>query len=221
MIKLTKLLEIAGPFRGPTTPYKMSVDRARGIFQQLKPDVDFDAFYAGVNHEFKEFDPNTGAELRTLINKVINHLLSDPMFYSRDVEMKPAPELSTPSHEREMDEQDGMEDGGDQIDYDSMGPRNRYDTSTSNYMALDHFDPEHMPIQEAERDYKREYALYHAKPEQKKRRAQRNHARRKMTRLGHVKKGDGKDVHHTSRDTSDNSSKNLRVMEKSKNRSIK
>ena len=74
---------------------------------------------------------------------------------------------------------------------------------------------------EEKRDYKREYALYHAKPEQKKRRAQRNGARRKMERLGHVKKGDGQDVHHSNRNTADNSSKNLKIMPKSKNRSLK
>ena len=74
---------------------------------------------------------------------------------------------------------------------------------------------------EEKRDYKREYQLYHAKPEQKKRRAQRNGARRKMERLGHVKKGDGQDVHHSNRNTADNSSKNLKIMPKSKNRSLK
>lgn len=71
------------------------------------------------------------------------------------------------------------------------------------------------------RDYKREYEQYQSKPEQKKRRAQRNAARRKMERLGKVKKGDGKDVHHRNRNTSDNSSENLTVIPKSKNRSMK
>jgi hypothetical protein len=47
-----------------------------------------------------------------------------------------------------------------------------------------------------ERDYKKEYKDYHAKPEQKKRRAQRNKARRKAMRDGRVKKGDGKEVDH-------------------------
>jgi hypothetical protein len=75
-------------------------------------------------------------------------------------------------------------------------------------------------IQEVERDYKKEYEDYHAKPEQKQRRAQRNSARRKMEKLGKVKKGDGKDVHHKNFNTSDNTSRNLQVMSKSKNRSI-
>lgn len=47
-----------------------------------------------------------------------------------------------------------------------------------------------------ERNYKKEYEEYHAKPEQKKRRAQRNAARRKAQKEGRVKKGDGKEVHH-------------------------
>jgi hypothetical protein len=68
------------------------------------------------------------------------------------------------------------------------------------------------------RDYKREYRLYHSKPEQKKRRAQRNAARRKMMKLGLVHKGDGKDVDHKDRNTANNSRSNLRVQSKSKNR---
>ena len=47
------------------------------------------------------------------------------------------------------------------------------------------------------RDYKKEYREYHAKPEQKKRRADRNAARRKAAKAGKVHKGDGKEVHHT------------------------
>lgn len=46
------------------------------------------------------------------------------------------------------------------------------------------------------RDYKKEYKDYHGKPEQKKRRADRNHARRKAIRAGTVHKGDGKEVDH-------------------------
>lgn len=62
---------------------------------------------------------------------------------------------------------------------------------------------------------------YAARPEQKKRRAQRNAARRKMIALGHAKKGDGKDVHHRNRKTSDNRRKNLAVISRRKNRSMK
>lgn len=42
------------------------------------------------------------------------------------------------------------------------------------------------------RDYKREYRLYHGKPAQRKQRADRNKARRKMG----LKDGDGKEVQH-------------------------
>lgn len=41
-----------------------------------------------------------------------------------------------------------------------------------------------------------------------------------MVKAGKAKKGDGKDVHHKNRDTSDNSSKNLAVVSKRKNRSF-
>lgn len=45
------------------------------------------------------------------------------------------------------------------------------------------------------RDYKKEQA-YDGSPEVKKKRAQRNKARRIMEREGAVRKGDGKDVDH-------------------------
>jgi hypothetical protein len=46
------------------------------------------------------------------------------------------------------------------------------------------------------RNYRKEYDEYHAKPEQKKRRAERNNARRKAAKAGKVRKGDNKEVHH-------------------------
>tara|TARA_Y100000593_G_scaffold94173_1_gene191976 strand:- start:586 stop:807 length:222 start_codon:yes stop_codon:yes gene_type:complete len=71
------------------------------------------------------------------------------------------------------------------------------------------------------RDYKKEYKTYHSKPEQKKRRAGRNRARRIMTMLKRVRKGDGKDVHHKDGNPENNSKKNLRVESKKTNRSRK
>lgn len=68
------------------------------------------------------------------------------------------------------------------------------------------------------RDYAKEYREYHAKPKQKKRRAQRNAARSKMAKAGKVRKGDGKDVDHKNRNTGNNSSSNLRVASQKKNR---
>lgn len=46
------------------------------------------------------------------------------------------------------------------------------------------------------RDYKSEYANYDGTPAVKKKRAQRNKARRMLEREGLVHKGDGKDVDH-------------------------
>lgn len=46
------------------------------------------------------------------------------------------------------------------------------------------------------RDYKKEYREYHAKPEQRKRRADRNRARRIAMKKGLVRKGDNKEVDH-------------------------
>ena len=63
-------------------------------------------------------------------------------------------------------------------------------------------------------------AKYNSKPEQKKRRAQRNAARRKMMEAGKVRKGDGKDVAHKDNNTANNSRSNLAVQSKAKNRSF-
>lgn len=59
---------------------------------------------------------------------------------------------------------------------------------------------------------------YNGSEEQKKRRAQRNAARAEMAKAGKVRKGDGRDVDHRNMNTSDNSTKNLRVQSQSKNR---
>jgi len=68
------------------------------------------------------------------------------------------------------------------------------------------------------RNYRHEYDTYHAKPKQKKRRAERNSSRRKMEKVGRVKKGDGKDVDHRDRNTANKSRSNLRVTSQKQNR---
>jgi len=68
------------------------------------------------------------------------------------------------------------------------------------------------------RNYKSEYKKYQSSDKQKTRRAGRNAARRKMTAAGKARKGDGKDVHHTSGNPMNN--KKLAVKSKSKNRSF-
>lgn len=70
------------------------------------------------------------------------------------------------------------------------------------------------------RSYRSEYDNYHSKPAAKKQRAENNKARRKMEKAGKVHKGDGKDVAHKDNQTSNNSSSNLKVESKSKNRSF-
>jgi hypothetical protein len=72
------------------------------------------------------------------------------------------------------------------------------------------------------RDYKAEYAKYQGTEEQKKKRAQRNKARRKATREGKVSKGDGKDVaHKKAMDKGGKNSDGTRVETASRNRSFK
>jgi len=46
------------------------------------------------------------------------------------------------------------------------------------------------------RNYRKEYDDYQGTPEQKKRRADRNRARRQAEREGRVHKGDGKELDH-------------------------
>lgn len=60
---------------------------------------------------------------------------------------------------------------------------------------------------------------YNAKPEQKKRRAMRNAARRKMIAAGKARKGDGKDVAHRNGNPNNNSMSNLLLQSKAANRS--
>ena len=67
------------------------------------------------------------------------------------------------------------------------------------------------------RNYRKEYDNYQGSEEQKKRRASRNAARTKMAKAGLVKKGDGKDVTHTTGNPMNN--KKLGVAPKSVNRS--
>ena len=67
------------------------------------------------------------------------------------------------------------------------------------------------------RSIKLEYQRYGSKPEQKKNRAARNTARRRLIKSGAKKKGDGKDVHHKDGNPRNNSNKNLRVTTSSAN----
>ena len=67
----------------------------------------------------------------------------------------------------------------------------------------------------------RTQAKYNSKPEQKRRRAQRNAARAKMAAAGKVRKGDGKDVAHKDNNTGNNKMVNLLVQPPARNRSFK
>ena len=68
------------------------------------------------------------------------------------------------------------------------------------------------------RDYKSEYKNYHAKPDQKKKRASRNAARATMKSGGVAVAG--KDVHHKDGNPRNNKRSNLTVTSKSANRSF-
>jgi hypothetical protein len=69
------------------------------------------------------------------------------------------------------------------------------------------------------RNYKKEYDTYHSKPDQKANRAARNRARLKIKkRLGSAAIA-GKDVDHKDRNPQNNSTSNLRIQSKRKNRS--
>ncbi len=68
------------------------------------------------------------------------------------------------------------------------------------------------------RNYRREYDTYHKKPSQKKARASRNAARKKMEKTGKVRKGDGKEVDHKNGNPRDNRRVNLKVKSRRANR---
>ena len=72
-----------------------------------------------------------------------------------------------------------------------------------------------------DRDYRKEYDTYQGKPEQIKKRDERNAARRKLEKAGKVRKGDGKDVDHiVALDKGGSNKTGLRVVSKSANRSF-
>jgi hypothetical protein len=64
------------------------------------------------------------------------------------------------------------------------------------------------------RNYRKEYDNYHAKPEQKKKRASRNAARKRSGAK------QGQDVHHKNGNPLDNRKGNLAVVSSSSNRSF-
>ena len=71
------------------------------------------------------------------------------------------------------------------------------------------------------RNYAKEYANYDGTPAVKKKRAQRNKARRMLEREGVVHKGDGKDIDHKKPLSKGGTTtrSNLRAVPKSQNRS--
>ena len=73
------------------------------------------------------------------------------------------------------------------------------------------------------RNYAKEYANYDGTPEVKKKRAQRNKARRILEREGVVHKGDGKDVDHKTPLSKGGTTvrSNLKAVPATKNRSYK
>jgi hypothetical protein len=72
------------------------------------------------------------------------------------------------------------------------------------------------------RNYDKEYANYHSKPEQIANRTKRNAARAQLEKKGVVRKGDGMDVDHKTpiAKGGGNGNGNLRAVPKSANRSF-
>lgn len=72
------------------------------------------------------------------------------------------------------------------------------------------------------RDYDKEYSSYHAKPEQRQRRSERNQARREMIKKKGAAAVKGKDVHHVgAAKTGSLKGTPTKIMSKKANRSKK
>tara|TARA_Y100000310_G_scaffold151644_1_gene151238 strand:- start:465 stop:2168 length:1704 start_codon:yes stop_codon:yes gene_type:complete len=69
-----------------------------------------------------------------------------------------------------------------------------------------------------ERDYKKERANYHSRPEQMEKNRARKRARYDLEKKGKVKRGDGLDVHHKDGNALNNDKKNLSVVTQHYNR---
>ena len=69
-----------------------------------------------------------------------------------------------------------------------------------------------------DRDYRKEYDTYHAKPEQRRANDARKKARRQLVKEGAVRPGDGKEVDHKDGNPMNGSRKNLQVLSRKKNR---
>ena len=75
-------------------------------------------------------------------------------------------------------------------------------------------------MKNGKRDYKTENEKYNSRPEQKKKRASRNNARRQALKKGTVRLGDTMDIAHKDDNALNNKSSNKRVQSRSKNRSF-
>ena len=67
------------------------------------------------------------------------------------------------------------------------------------------------------KDYKKIYKKYHSNPQEIKKRASRNAARKLMVDKGLAKKGDGMHIDHKNNNPLDNRLKNLRVVTRTTN----
>jgi len=74
----------------------------------------------------------------------------------------------------------------------------------------------------ADRDYKHEYESYQGRPDQIKKRDERNKARNALVKVGKLRKGDGKDAAHVKAIDKGGSIKDgIKVEDSNSNRSFK
>jgi|13_taG_2_1085334.scaffolds.fasta_scaffold10357_2 hypothetical protein len=116
--------------------------------------------------------------------------------------------------EKQLQELEALQDRHER-ETDKVNQQKEKEAANKQIQAKRDADRKAAEKQNEERDYKKEYADYHSKPEQVKRRSKRNEARRSLKDRKDIK---GKDVHHKDNNPMNNDKSNLSIVSQKYNR---